>query len=382
MGVGGVLNIDFIKPFAKSGELSNLGTPIYYTDLGAAYVGDSKELLRKLRPSWVDLVITSPPFPLQRPKEYGTFAFENEFVEWFMSFALEVKRVLRDKGSFVIDLGGVYVKDRPVRSLYPYRLLLKLVDEAGFVLAQEFFWFNPSKLPSPIEWVNKRKIRVKDAVNLVFWLAKEDFPKADVEKVRIGYSDRMKLLLRLRERFYSSKERPSGHYISERFMDMDPRQGAIPPNLLVIPNTDSNSTYLQACRKMNISPNPARFPEELPEFFIKFLTDKGDVVLDIFAGSNTTGYVAEKLGRRWLAFEINRDYLIASMARFVSISEFESILSGRITENIYLKPSIEEDSFNNISVSTRERMKRMKTPRTKATSSPTSYSRNSKLTAR
>ncbi|MCC6005203.1 MAG: site-specific DNA-methyltransferase [Thermofilum sp.] len=345
MGVRGMVRQHSKKPFALSEELKDLGTPLYYTDLGAAYVGDSRELLKKLPSSFVDLVVTSPPFPLQRPKEYGTFAFEYEFVEWFEPFAREVKRVLKDSGSFVIDLGGVYVKGRPVKSLYPYRLLIKLVDELGFVLAQEFFWFNPSKLPSPIEWVNKRKIRVKDSVNLVFWLAKQDFPKANVENVLIDYSDRMRQLLRLRERFYRPKERPSGHYVSERFMILEPSKGAIPPNLLVIPNTDSNSPYLQACRKLNLRPNPARFPEELPEFFIRFLTDEGDIVLDIFAGSNTTGYVAERLNRRWLAFEIDREYLVASMARFIPLPEFEQIYqevkSKGIREGIYLKSRIE-----------------------------------------
>jgi site-specific DNA-methyltransferase (cytosine-N4-specific) len=327
-------------------DLIGLGTPLYYTDFGAAYVGDSRELLKKLPSAYVDLVITSPPFPLQRPKEYGTFAFEDEFVEWFMPFALEVNRVLKDTGSFVIDLGGVYVKNRPVRSLYPYRLLLKLVDEAGFVLAEEFFWFNPSKLPSPIEWVNKRKIRVKDAVNFIFWLAKNDFPKANVEKVLIDYSDRMKQLLKLRERFYRPKMRPSGHDITDKFMKVN-KGGAIPPNLLVIPNTKSTSQYLQACRMLNINPNPSRFPEELPEFFIRFLTEEGDIILDIFAGSNTVGYVAERMKRRWLAFDIKREYLLASIARFVSKSDFEKIfqevLHGKTTENIYLKSNVKSD---------------------------------------
>jgi site-specific DNA-methyltransferase (cytosine-N4-specific) len=339
MGVGGILRANSMKPFASSEELRGLGTPLYYTDLGAAYVGDSRDLLKKISTPCVDLVITSPPFPLQRPKEYGTFAFENEFVEWFIPFALEVKRVLREKGSFIIDLGGVYVKGRPVRSLYPYRLLLRLIDEVGFVLAEEFFWFNPSKLPSPIEWVNKRKIRVKDAVNFVFWLAKDDFPKANVEKVLIDYSDRMRQLLRLRERFYRPKKRPSGHDISDKFMVS--KHGAIPPNLLVIPNTESSSQYLRACRMLNIRPNPSRFPEELPEFFIKFLTEEGDVVLDIFAGSNTVGYVAERMKRRWLAFDIKQEYLIASMARLLSISEFKKVFqefsSGKITRSIHLE---------------------------------------------
>jgi DNA modification methylase len=342
LGVGGILRANFVKPFAGSEELRGLGTPLYYTDLGAAYVGDSRDLLKKISTQCVDLVITSPPFPLQRPKEYGTFAFESEFAEWFVPFALEVKRVLRDKGSFVIDLGGVYVKGRPVRSLYPYRLLLKLVDEVGFVLAEEFFWFNPSKLPSPIEWVNKRKIRVKDAVNFVFWLAKDDFPKTYVENVLIDYSDRMRQLLRLRERFYRPKKRPSGHDISGRFMES--RKGAIPPNLLVIPNTKSNTQYLLACEMLNIKRHPARFPEEFPEFFIKFLTEEGDIVLDIFAGSNTVGYVAERMKRRWLAFEVKQEYLVASMARFVPVSEFkkmyQEISSGKIAGGIYLKPVI------------------------------------------
>jgi site-specific DNA-methyltransferase (cytosine-N4-specific) len=113
----------------------------------------------------------------------------------------------------------VHIFNAFLRNVRAFRLLLKLVDEVGFVLAEEFFWFNPSKLPSPIEWVNKRKIRVKDAVNFVFWLAKDDFPKTYVEKVLIDYSDRMRQLLRLRERFYRPKKRPSGHDISDRFME-------------------------------------------------------------------------------------------------------------------------------------------------------------------
>jgi site-specific DNA-methyltransferase (cytosine-N4-specific) len=335
----------FTKSFIDSNaDLAGLGPPLYYTDFGAAYVGDSRELLKKLPSAYVDLLITSPPFPLQRPKEYGAFAFEDDFVDWFMPFAIEVKRVLKDTGSFVIDLGGVYVKNRPVRSLYPYRLLLRLVDEVGFVLPEEFFWFNPSKLPSPIEWVNKRKIRVKDAVNFIFWLAKTDFPKANVEKVLIAYSDRMKQLLKLGDRFYRPKVRPSGHNITDKFMKTD-KGGAIPPNLLVIANTKSTSRYLQACRMLKINPNPSRFPEELPEFFTKFLTDEGDIVLDIFAGSNTVGYVAERMKRRWLAFDIKREYLVASMARFISNSDFEKIfhgvLHGKISQNICLKSSAE-----------------------------------------
>jgi len=296
---------------------SILPKPAYVTKYGAAYVGDALHLLKLLPDESIDLVITSPPFPLQRVKAYGRPAEEEKFVGWILPFTAEVRRVLKKSGSFVIDLGGVFKKGRPVKSLYNYRFLIEVVDKQNWVLCQEFFWFNPSKLPSPIEWVNKRKIRVKDSVNTIWWLSKTDFPKANVNNVLIEYSDRMKTLLKLRERFYRPKKRPSGHDISEKFMNLDEQKGAIPPNLLVIPNTESSSTYLSACRILGISPNPARFPEELPEFFIKFLTEPGDVVLDIFAGSNTTGFVAERLKRHWLAFEIKKEYVIASAFRFI-----------------------------------------------------------------
>jgi len=315
-----------------------LPKPLYRTRLGEAYVGDALNLLRCLPDESIDLVITSPPFALQRQKEYGNVD-QDRYVDWLLSFTIEVKRVLKKTGSFVLDLGGAYRKGRPVRSLYNYRVLLKLCDEQGWNLAEEFFWFNPSKLPSPIEWVNKRKIRVKDAVNTIWWLAKSDFPKADVTKVLVPYSERMRLLLQNSKKFYSPKKRPSGHDISTRFSE--DKGGAIPPNLLQISNTESNSQYLRCCKIIGVKPHPARFPQKLPEFFIKFLTDPGDVVLDIFAGSNTTGAAAEKLNRRWIAFEINQIYLAASALRFLSkIDEnivrmlYEKLIFKKITGTV------------------------------------------------
>ncbi len=295
--------------------MRHLPPPLYITAYGEAYVGNALELLSCLQSNSIDLVITSPPFALQRKKEYGNHG-QDDYVDWLLGFTLEVKRVLKDTGSFVLDLGGAYRKGRPVRSLYNYRVLIRLCDEQGWNLAEEFFWFNPSKLPSPIEWVNKRKIRAKDAVNTLWWLSKSDFPKADVSRVLVPYSDRMKLLLKNSEKYYSPKKRPSGHDISDRFAE--DKGGAIPSNLLQIPNTESNSQYLRYCKLVRTKGHPARFPQKLPEFFIRFLTDVGDTVLDIFAGSNTTGVAAESLGRQWIAFELEQKYLAASAFRFLS----------------------------------------------------------------
>lgn len=287
---------------------------VYKTGKGLQLCGDSREILEQLEDESVDLIMTSPPFALLRKKSYGN-KDQGEYVQWLSEFGKKAKRVLKEEGSFVIDLGGAYQKGRPVRSLYNYRVLLNFCDDLDYNLAEEFFWFNPSKLPSPIEWVNKRKIRVKDAVNTVWWFSKTDFPKADVNEVLKPYSDRMKQLLENSDDYYEAKERPSGHDISDNFAKKN--DGAIPPNLLEIPNSASNSHYLKTCKEVGRERHPARYPKKLPEFFIKFLTDSGDLVLDIFSGSNTTGYVAEKLNRKWLSIDSEKEYTVTSAIRFL-----------------------------------------------------------------
>ncbi len=288
--------------------------PLYNTTRGKAYVGNSLELLTELPDNSIDLVMTSPPFALRRQKTYGNVE-ETEYVDWIKPFGKEVFRVLKETGSFVLDLGGAYRSGIPSRSLYNFRVLLVFCDELGFHLAEDFYWFNPAKLPSPIEWVNKRKIRVKDAVNTVWWFSKTDSPKADIRKVLVPYSDRMKKLIKDPENFYKPQKRPSGHDIGTGFGKDN--GGAIPSNLLSISNTDSNSDYLRLCKALELERHPARFPPELPAFFIKMLTDENDVVLDIFSGSNTTGFVADSLNRKWLAFEIDQNYLATSALRFL-----------------------------------------------------------------
>lgn len=284
--------------------------PRYETQFGAAYLGDSLSLLPYLPGRKVNLILTSPPFALTRKKEYGNKSAD-EYVDWFLRFASEFSRVLADDGSLVIDLGGAYLPGHPVRTIYQFELLVRLCKEYDFFLAQEFYHYNPARLPAPAEWVNVRRIRVKDSVNVVWWLSKSEHPKANNRRVLKPYSESMKQLLK---NGYKPKLRPSGHDISGNFGRAN--GGAIPPNLLEIANTESNSAYLRRCKQAGVKPHPARFPEAFAEFFIKFLTDEGDLVLDPFAGSNTTGAVAEKMRREWIAFELREDYLDSSKLRF------------------------------------------------------------------
>lgn len=313
--------------------------PLYATELGACYVGDSLEFLAQLPDESINLVMTSPPFALQRQKSYGN-KDEHEYIDWLAQFADLVFKKLKPDGSFVVDLGGAYRKGVPVRSLYNYRVLIKFCDEIGFHLAEEFFWFNPSKLPTPIEWVNKRKIRVKDSVNTVWWLSKTEWPKSNVSKVLIEYSDRMKKLIKDPEAYYTPAKRPSGHDIGSSFGKDN--GGAIPSNLLQISNSEASSSYLKLCKEVGVLAHPARYPAKLPEFFIRMLTEPDDIVLDIFAGSNTTGFVCEAERRQWLAFEQVKEFASASVLRFVQDepidkikSTFEMLMNG---DSIALPP--------------------------------------------
>lgn len=316
-------------------------TPAYYTSKGAAYVGDSRELLADLPNNSISLVMTSPPFALQRQKEYGNLD-QHEYIDWFLDFARLVHQKLKDDGSFVVDFGGAYMKGVPARSLYNFRVMIRMVDELGFFLAEDFYWFNPSKLPSPIEWVNKRKMRVKDAVNTVWWFSKTEWPKADISKVLVPYSDRMKKLIEDPDKFYTPMVRPSGHDIGKGFAKDN--GGAIPPNLLQIPNSESNGVYQSSCKAIGSKAHPARFPAKLPEFFIRMLTDRDDLVVDIFGGSNTTGQVAEAEGRRWMTFEALRDYAALSSFRFLCEGETPEAIRA-LYDRILAGESVNLDAF-------------------------------------
>lgn len=284
----------------------------YMTDLGAAYLGDSLVLMKSLPDSSIDLILTSPPFALTRQKEYGNKQ-EEEYINWFLDFSQEFRRILKDDGSLVIDLGGAYIPGIPIRSIYQFELLVRICKEQNFYLAQEFYHYNPSRLPAPAEWVNVRRIRVKDSINVVWWLSKSYYPKSNNKKILKPYSESMKVLFK---NGYKAKLRPSGHDISDKFNKNN--GGAIPPNILELPNTNSNGHYQRKCRENQIKPHPARFPYGFSEFFIKFLTDEGDLVLDPFAGSNTTGFSAEYLNRRWISIELNEDYLKGSIFHFLN----------------------------------------------------------------
>lgn len=301
------------------------------TQFGKIVHGDSLDLMAKMKPGSVNLIMTSPPFGLTRKKDYGNKQ-EDEYLEWFKGFGAEFHRILKEDGSLVIDLGGAWKPGLPARSLYHFKLLIMLCEQYDFHLAQEFYWWNPSKLPTPAEWVNVRRIRVKDGVNTVWWLSKTPWPRASNRRVLQPYSDSMKTLL---SNGYKAKLRPSGHDISEKFA-ID-NGAAIPPNLIAIPNTESNSSYMRYCKEKGITAHPARFPAALPEYFIRMVTDPGDLVFDPFGGSCVTGEVAEWLGRKWVCAELVESYLEGARGRFERPTELPKPKATRNEDDGYYR---------------------------------------------
>ncbi|MGH2637773.1 MAG: DNA-methyltransferase [Rhabdochlamydiaceae bacterium] len=260
----------------------------------------------------VNLIFTSPPFPLNRKKRYGNETGE-EYIKWLCAFGPLFKKMLAKDGSIVIEMGNSWEPGSPVMSTLALRALLEFQEKNQLHLCQEFIWQNPARLPSPAQWVNVERIRVKDSFTKLWWLSPTPKPKACNTRVLQEYSPSMKGLLK--KGSYNSGKRPSEHNIGEASFLKD-NGGAIPSNVLTFANTQANDPYQEFCRDNEMEPHPARMPIELAKFFIKFLTEPGDLVLDPFGGSNTTGSAAEQLERYWISIEASPAYISTSRGRF------------------------------------------------------------------
>lgn len=288
----------------------------YRTKFGKMYWSRIEEFVNSYHASEligkVNLILTSPPFPLNRKKQYGN-EIGKEYIEMISSLAVILKEFLTTDGSIVLEIGNAWEKGNPTMSTLPIKTLLSFLDKGKLKLCEQFVCYNPARLPGPTQWVNVDRIRVKDAFTNAWWMSPSSYPKANNRNVLTEYSPSMKKLLKSQK--YNSGKRPSEHHIGSKSF-LQNNGGAIPSNVLIISNTESSSEYLKYCKSKNLDRHPARMPYFLAKFFIEFLTEPGDLVMDPFAGSNTTGYAAETLGRRWLSIEANETYIRGSIGRF------------------------------------------------------------------
>lgn len=311
---------------------------IIETELGTYLNGDSIDLLsgsmgKKLKGK-VQLILTSPPFPLNRKKKYGNINGD-AYKDWFISLAPLFESLLTPDGSIIVELGNSWEAGRPVQSLLHLESLIGFVKnpKADLRLCQQFICHNPSRLPSPAQWVTIERTRFTDSFTHVWWISNTDNPKADNRRVLRPYSKSMEKLLKNQK--YNSGKRPSEHRISETSflknhggsivqnvfeiepIDMGSTREVRLPNSFSFANTTSNDLFTKRCKESGIKPHPARMPLGLADFFIQTLTDPGDLVLDPFAGSNTTGFLAEQSKRKWLSIDKSQDYIEQAKLRFL-----------------------------------------------------------------
>lgn len=293
---------------------------IYQTDYGVCYQAKiedalSSELFSNYK-NKINLIFTSPPFPLNRKKKYGNYSGD-EYINWLTGITTNLKELLTDDGSLVIEIGNAWEANEPEMSTLPLETLLSIKKDGGYKLCQQFVWFNTAKLPSPAQWVNVERTRVKDSFTNIWWLSKTTKAKANNKNILEPYSKAMERLFKNQK--YNSGIRPSEHNIGEKSF-LTNNGGAIPSNVLVAANTASSSVYLEHCKKEKLTPHPARMPNYIAEYFIKFLTNENDLVLDPFAGSNTTGEICESLKRKWLSVEVDEHYNEGSKGKFSNAS--------------------------------------------------------------
>jgi site-specific DNA-methyltransferase (cytosine-N4-specific) len=298
------------------------------------YIGKVEDALKtpsfqKLKGS-VNLIVTSPPFPLVTKKQYGNETGES-YIRWLENLGPQLADLLTTDGSIVLEIGNAWVEGVPVMSTLPLEALLAFKQAANLHLCQHIICHNPARLPGPAAWVTVKRARLKDSYTHVWWMSRSPWPKADNRRVLVPYSADMKRLIAKKR--YNAGRRPSGHVISQsgflqdnggsisaNVIDFDPRAEKVPADLLKFSGTTWESSYREYCTRHNLPAHPARMQPGLVGFFINFLTDPGDLVMDPFAGSNTTGATAEELKRRWIAVEARADYALGSKGRFLKFA--------------------------------------------------------------
>lgn len=291
------------------------GRPItvFLTPNGCALWGLAEEAASVIDHGSVRLLLTSPPYALNTQKNYKN-EIGTAYVDWLCSIIERLMPVLESNGSLVLNLGDTWVKNSPTVSLYQERAIIALQDRLGLHLCQRLLWHNPSSLPVPTNYVGLERIRIKNAVEQLWWLSPEDRPYADNRSVLQPYSKRMRDLI---DRGGAGRcKKPSGHAQREGSFSVD-NGGSIPANLFTIPNSGGQE-YTRACREAGLPPHPARMPIQLASKMIEFLSRPGELIFDPFGGSGTTARAAENLGRRWITTEAMREYAEGAKLRFAN----------------------------------------------------------------
>ena len=287
---------------------------IWETELGQVLWGTAERAAAVIEPGAIDLIYTSPPYPLLQPKEYGNLN-SADWLKWMGDLSELWSGLLDNTGSLVVNIGSISEAGKPFKDPYAARFQLDLIDRLGLHLVDEHYWHNPAKLPSPVQWVSVQKKRLKNTVEHVLWFAKSSDFKSNNDNVREPESPHT---ARYRKNALASGKglgkRPGGSIAGKGFLKSNGT--AIPSVLQVQSHEGPHSVYRRACKQAGIKPHPAISPLALPDRFIRLTTEPGDLVYDPMAGSLATCYAAELLGRHWIGSEPSAHYIAGGTLRF------------------------------------------------------------------
>ncbi len=255
-----------------------MGSKVVYNQ--TQYI-DCLEGIPQLEDNTVALVITSPPYAMQRKSYYGGIS-EKDYPNWTLKWVNAFKEKLKNDGSICINIRP-HIKNGEI-SDYVLKTIL-LLRENGWIHCEDMCWYKPD---SPPMGSVKRPRR---AYEMIHWFAKTRNPKCNPKAIgkrslRIGFEQ---------TKFAEGND----SYVHKGQNTAKP--GIARCNDVIVCGTSKIERRFI---------HPAMFPPDIPEYFIKMLTDKGDLVVDPFMGSGTTGRVAERLERKWKGFEINETYRI------------------------------------------------------------------------
>ncbi len=270
---------------AASLKLESVALPGEWQD--RLVLGDCLDVLRQLPDNTVDLIVTSPPYADSRKNTYGGI-HPDKYVDWFLPISAELRRVLKDEGSFVLN-----IKEKAVdgeRHTYVLELILALRQQ-GWLWTEEYIWHKKNCAPG--KWPN----RFRDAWERCLQFNKQKKFKMYQEAVMVPTGDWAKARLKnLSDNDKTRFDSQVGSGFGKNISNWVGRDKAYPTNVLHLATECGNKSH------------SAAFPQELPAWFIKLFTAEGDLVLDPFLGSGTTCLAAYELDRHYLGIEKKEEY--------------------------------------------------------------------------
>ena len=262
-------------------------------ELNKTHLGDCMELSKKLGDESVDLVVTSPPYAdtVSYGDKVNIFSPEN-YVDWFLPLFHEANRFLKPSGSFILNINDRATKGS--RHIYVFDLVTRIVKETGLKLFDRYIWFKKSALPMTGEK------RLNDRIEYIFHFVKNPKKfKTNTDKVREPYKE-------ISLKRFKSKVHGNDIVNPDGTTELSHRGSSKPHPLGKKPITVFRFDTGSALRGLK---HPAPFHPQLPEFFVKWLTDKNDLVLDPFMGGGTVALVCKRMDRNHLGFETNQTYI-------------------------------------------------------------------------